>query len=300
MQDKPIFPGKNKQIQKIDTATNWLLVMLVAIPFLISFGSLKALAADNHVSYPFAYPFMVDGGLLVFKALALRSALRGQRDWYAWSMAVILTITSVALNILHVPTSSTENLMLARFMAALPPLVILSAFIAVSRRIEENARHETAVLTHETLTKSITDKQQELSHLDIEFDKIRAEKLAEIEAIATQRQAEIDSDITQRQQQVVKLDDKIEQLRDRQQQLQVIKNEAAKRGNGRVNSAKTTAFVNSNDGHGELTERQVQILTLMKDGVDKADIGDVIGVSSRTVYRDITSMNGVVANLEVA
>ena len=54
---------------------------------------------------------------------------------------------------------------------------------------------------------------------------------------------------------------------------------------------------NGDDGHDKLTERQAQILTLLQDGVDKADIGDVIGVSSRTVYRDITAMNGVVANL---
>ncbi|MEZ4644852.1 MAG: hypothetical protein R3E31_19325 [Chloroflexota bacterium] len=50
-------------------------------------------------------------------------------------------------------------------MAAPPPLVILAAFIAVSRRVEESARLETAVATYESLLQTIHSKRQELDNL---------------------------------------------------------------------------------------------------------------------------------------
>jgi hypothetical protein len=171
-------------IRTLDRLTNWLLLLILAIPFLISFGALADLAAKNGVSYPWLYPIMIDGGLIIFKAIALRASLRGKRDGYAWGMAITATVISVGLNVLHVPPT-LPTLGLARFMAALPPLVILAAFIAVSRRVEESARLETAVATYESLQATIHTKRREL-------DKLLAEKTAELDNIMQNRTAEIE------------------------------------------------------------------------------------------------------------
>ena len=154
----------NPQVQRLDQLTNWLLVGLLFVPFAISFGALRHLAETNGMSYPVFYPFMIDGGLIIFKSLALRASLRGKQDNYAWGMAISLTIISVALNIVHVP-ASLPTLWLARFMAALPPLVILAAFVAVSRRIEETARQTTAITTYSQLLQAIRSKEAELKEL---------------------------------------------------------------------------------------------------------------------------------------
>lgn len=129
----------NHTVERIDQATNILLVAIIVIPFLLSFGALKDLAAKQHIAYAWLYPLMVDGSLLVFKFLVLRGSLHGQTDRYAWSMAIVATVISVALNVIHIPLDA-PNLALARFMAGLPPLFILAAFAAVARRIEGNAQ----------------------------------------------------------------------------------------------------------------------------------------------------------------
>lgn len=186
--EQPIH--KHTSIQKIDQVTNWLMAVIVLIPFLISAGSLVNLAGENGVSFPILYPLMVDGGLIIFKALALRESLRGRRDYYTWSMAVGLTVISVALNVLHVPVT-LSNLTLARCMAALPPLVILAAFIAVSRRIEQEVTategcKETAVVTLAGILQTITAKHQEL-------DDLIAQKTAELDQLLKTKTAELDS-----------------------------------------------------------------------------------------------------------
>lgn len=174
----------NKNIIRLDRLTNWLLAFIVAIPFFISFGALQALAAENGISYPILYPLMIDGGLIIFKLLALRESLRGKWDVYTWGMAISLTTVSVFLNVLHVP-HEIETIWLARFMAALPPLVILAAFVAVSRRIEESARLETAVMNYQKIVQKSKQEQQKLSNLV-------SEKQAELAAIVQNRTAEIE------------------------------------------------------------------------------------------------------------
>ena len=180
---------QNQNIIRLDKLTNWLLVFILLIPFLISFGALADLAARNGVSYPWLYPIMIDGGLIIFKAIALRASLRGKRDNYAWGMAITATVISVGLNVVHVPPTLLQ-LGLARFMSALPPLVILAAFIAVSRRVEEGARMETAVATYESLQQTIHSKRTEL-------DNLLSAKTTELDAIVQNRTAEIERLIAQ-------------------------------------------------------------------------------------------------------
>jgi hypothetical protein len=182
MSDLTLTPKQN--IQRLDRLTNWLLGLILFIPFLISFGALRDLSQANGVSYPWLYPIMIDGGLIIFKAIALRASLRGRRDHFAWGMAVAATAISVFLNVVHVPAEiPTQGL--ARFMAALPPLVILTAFIAVSRRVEETAEWETAVATYQDLQTAIQTRQAEL-------DAMLADKQAELDARIQAGRRELD------------------------------------------------------------------------------------------------------------
>jgi DNA-binding NarL/FixJ family response regulator len=244
------------------------MAIVIAVPFLISFGSLRDLAYDNGVAYPLLYPIMVDGGLLIFKALALRESLRGRRDWYTWTMAAALTAVSVALNVVHAPAGDV----LAQMMAALPPALILLAFIAVSRRIEQAAKHEAAVMTLVDLDTAVSDRQAEIDSLDDTLDAMTAERMS--------------------------LADDIEQLK-RQRETAV--SDIAAGGDGGAGDKATDKAapgslpVDAPD-FDNLTDRQHQILAMLQNGQDdKAAIADRLGVSERTVYRDINRMNGAVA-----
>lgn len=132
---------QNEVMQRLDNATYALLAVVVVVPFLLSFGALRDLAAKNGVIMPWLYPVLIDGSLLIFKILAVRSSLRGKRNWYAWLMAFVFTAVSVVLNYAHVPVD-VANPYLARGMAVLLPICMFTAVVAVANRIEEMVEDE--------------------------------------------------------------------------------------------------------------------------------------------------------------
>ena len=132
------------------------LVIVVLIPFIVSFGALKELAAENGVNYPFMYPLMIDLSLIIFNLIALRSSLYGERNLYALVLVVVATVISVVLNTVHAPRE-----LLPMFMAALPPLFILAAFHLVVVRIEQSAKNGRAILTLEKLNRMIAAAKAE-------------------------------------------------------------------------------------------------------------------------------------------
>jgi hypothetical protein len=166
----------NPLVARLDRWSNWLLVIVVLIPFIVSFGALKELAAENGVNYPFMYPLMIDLSLIIFNLIALRSSLYGERNLYAWALVVVATVISVVLNTVHAPRE-----LLPMFMAALPPLFILAAFHLVVVRIEQSAKHSRAILTLEKLNRMIAAAKAEQ-------DRLTAQNEATAREITTQNE----------------------------------------------------------------------------------------------------------------
>jgi Skp family chaperone for outer membrane proteins len=316
-----LSPKTPPAIMRIDKLTNVLLLVLVGVPFFISFGALRHLAEQNNISYPVLYPLMVDFGLIIFKFLALRESLRGRRDLYTWAMAITLTIISVALNIVHVPRT-LSTLGLARFMAALPPLVILTAFVAVSRRIEEDARTETAIVNHRVIEETIRQRKLDLNKLSqrqAEWDKLLSERQHQLDTLTqnlNQQTTAFDKAMKEQQGQLDDLRDTIANEQDslnrlltqrnrlRQEIDRLASQETARSRGDKVSSTMTNPpldFINAASpadlSHDSLTERQEAILTLLRQGKTPDDIASHLNVSARTVYRDIKSLNGLVATV---
>ena len=283
-------PPANRNIRRLDRLTNWLLLIILLIPFLISFGALRDLAADNGVSYPWLYPIMIDGGLIIFKAIALRASLRGRRDSFAWAMAVAATVISVGLNVVHVEYLSLpagpSSLGLARFMAALPPLVILLAFIAVSRRVAESARMETAVWTYGQLQETIAGKRQEL-------DDLISAKTAALDATVNQRT----ETITKMEAHIARLasekDDLLSALETLKSDIQAQKLTHADVNLGKVTlEASTLAEANAV----RLTQKEAAMRRLLRylaanPDATMTDAADQIGRSRATVSNYVTELS---------
>lgn len=261
--------------ERIDRLTNWLLAAIVAIPFILSASALNDLAAQHGQRPSWLYPVMVDGGLIIFKLLVLRAALRGQRDGYAWTMAVTATVISVGLNVHHADANLT-----ARLMAALPPLAILAAFVAVTRRIEETAVQEGMSAQRANLVADIKRLTADLAGKRREFD----QALAEMQATYEREEARL-------ARQVDALTDQVADLKRQKAE--------AKTAVVSVQPATETAVIGQPQDQVEaaLTDRQRQILVMMRQGAGQADIADKLGVSARTVRRDISTMNGIVKEM---
>lgn len=272
----------NRTIQQIDTWTNRLLVVIVLIPFALSAAALQDLAHKNGVKFSWLYPIMVDGGLIIFKLLVLRASLRGTSDRYAWFMAVSATVASVALNVVHAPPE-----ILSQIMAGLPPLVILFAFIAVSRRLEETAKEEGLVANLTQLAQQIADKTGEIGRLSADLATKQTEHataVAELQASYAAEQTRLSADAEALRTQIATLKEAKTAAR---RELADTQRESV-----RDKTAVTPDPPADSDAHGELTERQVTILAMLKSDKSRAEIADTIGVSEKTIYRDIKAMNG--------
>lgn len=287
----------NPQIERLDALTNWLLLGIIVIPFLISGRALIQLAADNHISIPILYPLLVDGGLLIFKSLALRESLRGKRDSFAWAMAIALTIISVLLNILHVP-DHLPNVWLARFMAALPPLVLLAAFIAVSRRIEENGRFAHAISTYESIQTTIVQKQKELDAFIAQgkqtVDTFKANQEKERQQLTTQLE-QLRQQIQTLTEQKHTLQTAVAATSNRDELTAVTKKHNPAPVTNDKNDKEVLPIMTPQDDK-PLSPRQQQVAALQQQGFDKEAIAKKLDVSPRTIYRDIQALSKMTAD----
>lgn len=257
---EPYTPD-SQLVARVDAWSNRLLIIVVLIPFIVSFGALKDLAAKNGISYPFMYPLMIDLSLIIFNLVALRSSLYGERNWYAWSLVIMATLISVVLNVVHAPPVP-----LSMFMAGLPPLFILAAFHLVVLRIEQSAKRSRATMTLTHLKKEIESAQTEREQLNSQKEQITREHDTQREQLDAIRE------------QVATAQDELEKLRREQSRL--------KREQSNEPSAEAA-----------ITARREKIKLLLNGSsnqMTQADLAQALGVSISTIRRDLQSMNGQV------
>jgi len=285
-------------IRRIDSITNWLLAAIVVIPFVLSATALNDLAAQNGQRPSWLYPIMVDGGLIIFKLLVLRAALRGHRDRYAWTMAITATVISIVLNVHHAEATVT-----ARFMSALPPLSILAAFIAVTRRVEDTAVEEGLDMERANVQASLDKLAAELAEKRRTFDKAVAEMQAAYESERTRLAGDVDRlagqiEVLKRQKADTVADRIVRPVDKIVRPVDTAEDKVVRQPDNLVRPADTDLDNGAANGvaHGGqiVTTRQRQILDMLRQDMAQEDIAAALGVSERTVRRDIGRLNGVV------
>ncbi len=271
----------NQTIHRIDRLTNWLLAAIVIIPFVLSATALNDLAYQHGQRPSWLYPIMVDGGLIIFKLLVLRAALRGQRDRYAWTMAVTATAISVGLNVHHAEANLT-----ARLMSALPPLAILGAFVAVTRRVEETAVEEGHLAQRASLQTELHRLAADLSARQQEYGQTM-----------TALQANYDQERTRLERELGRLTGQVDMLRQQKATMFVDKPaRPADKPADKPDKPAATAMSATGQpatGQPDLTTRQQQILDMLRQDIGQADMAAALGISERTVRREIGRLNGL-------
>lgn len=303
-------------IKQIDRWSGWLTAAVVIIPFIVSYGSLKDLAAANGVNYPFMYPLMIDLSLIIFNLIALRSSLHGERNLYAWTLVVIATFISVVLNVVHAPQG-----ILPMFMAALPPLFILAAFHLVVLRIEHSAQRYQVVSTLSQMVKRIKEAGAEYEQLTRQNDALKQatqkhheqltavrEQLAqsndELSRLQNEQLAHVHEQIAQANHELSQLQN--EQLTSVHEQITQAQNELSRLHHEqsvlkqqialmkRVEQTRTEDEQSEIDG---MNSRRERLLALLKDPATKmtqTEMAEHLGVSLSTIRRDLQMLNGQV------
>lgn len=111
-------------------------VTLTAAAFWLSYEHLHDVADDNGLdgARAWAWPGTVDLFIVAGELLILRAALRGKADWFAYLLAGVGSLGSIALNVAGVGTGADP---LEYIVAAVPPVAALLAFAAVMRQVHE-------------------------------------------------------------------------------------------------------------------------------------------------------------------
>jgi hypothetical protein len=122
----------------------WLLVGAIAlIAFAVSFEAISAYAVAVG-AFPAALrwcaPLLVDAFTVAACLVILARSRDGERAVYAWSLVVVASTVSVALNVAHAPPHTP-----ARLVASLPPAALLAALeLAMSEARRLRARADRA------------------------------------------------------------------------------------------------------------------------------------------------------------
>ena len=119
----------------------WLLVGAIAlIAFAVSFEAISAYAvAVGAFPRPLRWcaPLLVDAFTIAACLVILARSRDGERAVYAWSLVVVASTVSVALNVAHAPAHTA-----ARLVASLPPAALLAALelaMSEARRLRARA-----------------------------------------------------------------------------------------------------------------------------------------------------------------
>jgi hypothetical protein len=124
----------------------WLLVGAIAlIAFAVSFEAISAYAvAVGAFPRPLRWcaPLLVDAFTVAACLVILARSRDGERAVYAWSLVVVASTVSVALNVAHAPPHTP-----ARLVASLPPAALLAALelaMSEARRLRARANRAQA------------------------------------------------------------------------------------------------------------------------------------------------------------
>ncbi len=111
-------------------------IALTAAAFWLSYEHLHDIAATNGLSgaRAWAWPATVDLFIVAGELLVLRASLRGRIDGWAYALAAVGSLGSIALNVFGVGGGAQP---MEYVVAAVPPSAALIAFGALMRQVHE-------------------------------------------------------------------------------------------------------------------------------------------------------------------
>ncbi len=243
-----------KPYRRISALTGGLVFFLATAAFVLSYEALRSLAGENGVkpALTWLWPLVIDGAIIVFSLAVLRANLYQERAWYPWALVVIATAGSILFNVAHAPRAP-----LARIMAAVPPLALFLAFELLMAQIKSETRRG-------ELIASLTDLRARRGKLTTELAAL-TQKLTDAEAKKAALQAELKT-------------------------LRSEKRTARRAANGVLPEPSLTK---ANRTKQEIIQsRRENVLALLAQNTHPTDIARRLGVSPKTVKRDIQADNG--------
>lgn len=250
-------PFTTDRVQLISRITAGLVALLALLAFVLSYSSLQHLAQQHGVGawLSYAWPGLLDFAMIVFSLAILRANLRQERAVYPWALTIAFATLATIANILDVATLGIPPVVIGAGVKALAPVSLVLSFELLMGMIRAEVRRAAVV-------QSLADLRRQAGALAGELEQARADAAAELDKIAGQIDA-------------------------RRGQLERLKADIAG-ANSRKRAASTEEMNAARQA--KIEERRQQAARLLADGLAKTEIADALGVSAKTIRRDLAAV----------
>lgn len=215
-----------------------LFSIIAILAFILSFSALQITAHNNGKAglLAYAWPLLIDGGLIIFSLAVVYKSLRQESARLQWAMVGLFTVATVGFNVFQ-----ASNALVTVLVAASAPIVLFLTFETLMGMIRagvQRGEYQNRIDDLSLQVKQMQDERQKLQ------DKIKRLQNKE-EKLSTQPLTP-EPELSDRQRQIVKLvnsglDNKAEIARQLSTSRQTVYNE--------INTLKATGVLTKN-GHG--------------------------------------------------
>lgn len=217
------------------------------------------------------FPLLFDLAEVTAAVSVLNAKLQHEDDKFAWGMVILFTILGIVANVGHATvahlTGKIDQLqvIIAIFATSLFPLSVALVTHLVKRVIARDITRRAVVRSLSELTAQVDARHNELDTLAADLDKLTAQ-----------------------------CDTLARQVEDKRQALTVTNAETNEESSAFV-KGDLAALDKANEAkQDKVSERRAAVLSLVNEGLSPDDIADNLGVSLRTIKRDIVALNGKV------
>jgi len=176
-----------KQTTVLAWVTSALVLAITAISFVISYNALRDMNQRYGISgqlwgldLSYLWPLLIDFSLLVFSLCVVTAHLYGDSTRRQWSLVAIYTMTTIAVNTLHVWPELVPIMAIKITIACIPPVSLFFSFETLMGQLKASIKRQQQQATIAGYDTALQIAQRGFNDLMAQVETIKAEYQADI------------------------------------------------------------------------------------------------------------------------
>lgn len=175
--------------------TSILVLTITLISFALSYNALRDLNQQYGVSgyllgidLSYLWPLLLDFSLLVFSLCVVTAHLYGESVWRQWSLTILYTLATVAMNTIHVWPDMLPILVIKIAIACIPPVSLVFSFETLMGQLRSSVKRGQQQATITGYDNALSQAQQAFDDLLQRVSEREAQYQADIAATESRLQ----------------------------------------------------------------------------------------------------------------
>lgn len=169
--------------------TSILVFVITIISFALSYNALRDLNQQYGVSghllgidLSYLWPLLLDFSLLVFSLCVVTAHLYGESVWKQWSLTILYTLATIAMNTVHVWPDALPPLVIKIAIACIPPVSLVFSFETLMGQLRGSVKRSQQQATITGYDNALQQAQQAFADLLQRVSEREAQYIADIAA----------------------------------------------------------------------------------------------------------------------